>query len=58
MKRSIVSVVLMVLCFAVPAAAPEPVRTCLACLHACTGQGMNTPVCLMQCVTSGACVRP
>ena len=58
MKRIFVSVVLLVLCFATPAAAPEPVTTCLACLRACTGQGAGTPICLLQCVTSGACTRP
>jgi len=60
MKRFIVVVVLMVFCFAMPAVAPAtpPTPTCLACLRACTGQGMNTPVCLWQCYTSGACTRP
>jgi hypothetical protein len=60
MKRFIVCVVLMLFCFAMPTAAPAapPTPTCLACLHACTGQGKNTPACLWQCVTSGACIRP
>ncbi len=58
MKRFIVCVVLMLFCFALPASAPEPVTTCLSCLHTCTGQGRSTPVCLLQCVTSGACIRP
>ena len=58
MKRIIVSVVLLVLCFATPAAAPEPVTTCLACVHSCTGQGAGTPGCLLRCVTSGACSLP
>jgi hypothetical protein len=58
MKRLIIGVVLMLFCFAMPASAPEPVTTCLTCLHACTGQGNSTPACLLQCVTSGACIRP
>ena len=54
-----VFVLSIVLCFGTPASAPPPgLTTCLTCLHACTGQGKNTPVCLLQCVTSGACSRP
>jgi hypothetical protein len=58
MKRFVVGVVLIVSSFALPASAPEPVTTCLACVRACKGQGMNTPVCLLQCYTSGACSLP
>ncbi len=56
--KSVKSVVLLALCFAMPASAPPSVQSCLTCVHACTGQGKGTPVCLLQCVTSGACVRP
>lgn len=58
MKRFIACGVLMLLCFAMPASAPGPVTTCLACVHACTGHGKSTPACLLQCVNSGACVLP
>jgi hypothetical protein len=61
MKRFFkVFVLLMVLAFGVPVVAPAtpPTATCRACLHACTGQGKSTPVCLLNCFTSGACTRP
>ena len=58
MKRLTACVMLLMFCFAMRASAPEPVTTCLTCVHACTAQGKSTPVCLLQCVTSGACVRP
>jgi hypothetical protein len=59
MKRFFkVCAVVILLSSAAQASAPEPVTTCLACVSACTGQGKGTPVCLLQCVTSGACVRP
>lgn len=58
MKRFVACVVLMLLCFALTASAPEPVTTCLTCVRTCTAQGNSTPACLLQCVNSGACTRP